>query len=378
MNNKITTRLTICICLVLAIFLVCTTSCSSSQGKSENSSALTDTTSGLKDYYKDYFPIGVAVYPEALSGAEAELIKKHFVSMTPENVMKMGPIHPEEDTYNWIPADKIAAFAKENDMKMRGHALCWHNQVPDWIFVDEAGNDVSKEILLQRLKDHITTVVQRYSDVIYAWDVVNEAISDNPDEFYRDTKWYRICGEEYIAKAFEYAREADPEVQLFYNDYEVINPVKREKIYQMVKKLKDAGVPIDGVGIQGHWSVFEPSEEVLRETIERFTDLGLEVQITELDVSIYQKEHSRREKRPDDDDTFTDELKQKQIEQYDMIFRTFRDKKDNLSGVTFWNISDKYSWLDYFPVNERKDYPLLFDQELKPKAAYWKVVDFKD
>lgn len=364
--------------IVVGLIALAVSSCSpsESEGSDESTEVTTEDTLGLKDYYKNYFPMGVAVYPEALDGKQADLIKRHFVSMTPENVMKMGPIHPKEDAYNWAPADKIAAFAKENAMMMRGHALCWHNQVPDWIFVDEKGNDVSKEVLLQRLREHIVQVVQRYDDVIYAWDVVNEAISDSPDEFYRDSKWYQICGEEYIAKAFEYAREADPDVQLFYNDYEVINPVKREKIYKMVKKLKEAGVPIDGVGIQGHWSVFEPSEEVLRETIEKFTDLGLNVQITELDVSIYPKEHSRREKRPDDDDTFTEELKKKQIAQYDMIFSIFREKKDKLSGVTFWNISDRYSWLDHFPVEGRKDYPLLFDEDLKPKAAYREVVEF--
>ncbi|PIB34716.1 1,4-beta-xylanase [Reichenbachiella sp. 5M10] len=331
---------------------------------------------GLSTYYKDYFPIGVAVSPSALQGVQAQLIKDNFVSMTPENVMKSGPIHPQEEVYNWAPADKVAAFAKENQMKLRGHALLWHNQAPDWLFVDSLGNDVSKEILYQRLERHITDVVTRYKDVIYAWDVVNEAISDESGQFYRDSKWYQICGEEFIAKAFEYARAADPNVQLFYNDYEVINPVKREKIYQMVKGLQDAGVPIDGVGIQGHWSVYEPSESTLRATIDRFTGMGLQVQITELDVSIYPKEHAPRDKNEDDDDTFTDELKQKQIDQYDMIFRVFRENKEKLSSVTFWNVSDQYSWLDFFPVNGRKDYPLLFDEDNQPKEAYWKVVGF--
>ncbi|UZR96281.1 endo-1,4-beta-xylanase [Chondrinema litorale] len=348
--------------------------CNTTKQQSENNTAKEYL--GLSHHYKAYFPIGVAVSPRALAGTQAELIRKNFVSMTPENVLKTGPIHPKEDTYNWEPADKIAAFAKANNMKLRGHALLWHNQTPDWLFVDDAGNEVSKEVLLQRLEKHITEVVTRYKNVIYAWDVVNEAISDKPDEFYRNSKWYQICGEEFITKAFEFARAADTDLQLFYNDYEVINPVKREKIYQMVTKLQADGVPIDGVGIQGHWSVFEPSEKVLKETIEQFTGLGLQVQITELDVSIYHKEHSAREKHEDDNDTFTADLKQKQIEQYDMIFRVFRENRDKLSSVTFWNVSDQYSWLDNFPVKNRKDYPLLFDQENKPKDAYWKVVDF--
>lgn len=331
---------------------------------------------GLKDYYATYFPVGVAVYPEALKGEEANLIKKHFISMTPENVMKMEPIHPEPNQYNWDPADQIVNFARENGLKLRGHALCWHNQVPGWLYTDSLGNEVTKEELLNRLETHIHDVVGRYKDDIYAWDVVNEAISDSPETFYRNSKWYQICGEEFIAKAFEYARAADPDVELFYNDYEVINPVKREKIYQLVKQLKEDGVPIDGVGIQGHWSVYEPTEQVLRETIETLTDLGLKVQITELDVSVYPKEHSRREKRPDDTDVFTDELKQKQIAQYAMIFRVFREYQEHLNAVTFWNISDRYSWLDHFPVPDRKDYPLLFDEQLQPKDAYWEVVDF--
>lgn len=345
--------------------------------KKSNNDQETETLKGLKDYYADYFPMGVAVYPRALqAGPEAELIKKHFVSMTPENVMKMGPIHPEEDVYNWGPANQIVQFAEENQMKMRGHALCWHNQTPDWIFVDDEGNDVSKEVLLDRLKAHITEVVKRYQGNIYAWDVVNEAISDKVDEFYRDSKWYQICGEEFIAKAFEYAREADPNVELFYNDYEVINPVKRKKIYELVKRLKESGVPIDGVGIQGHWSIYEPSEQTLRETINQFTSLGLKVQITELDVSVYPKEHERREKKETDTDDFTTEQQRMQVEQYEMIFRVFRENKEHLNAVTFWNISDKYNWLDHFPVRDRKDYPLLFDQNHQPKEAYYKIVEF--
>ncbi|MEQ8471773.1 MAG: endo-1,4-beta-xylanase [Marinoscillum sp.] len=341
-----------------------------------STSSETKDSKGLKDYYKGYFPVGVAVFPKAMQGDQAQLIKTHFESMTPENVMKMGPIHPEADRYNWGPADTIVEFARANDLKMRGHALCWHNQTPKWIFVDEAGNDVSKEELLNRLQKHITEVVSRYKDDIYAWDVVNEAISDSKDEFYRNSKWYEICGEEFIAKAFEYARAADPDVELFYNDYEVINPVKREKIYQLVKGLKEAGVPIDGVGIQGHWSIYEPNEETLRATIERFTSLGLKVQITELDVSVYPKEHSRREKRATDVDSFTQEQQQLQAEQYEMIFRVFREYKNKLNAVTFWNISDKYSWLDHFPVANRKDYPLLFDENHEPKKAYYKITDF--
>ncbi len=330
---------------------------------------------GLKDYYREHFKMGVAVYPKALDGSQAHLIRTHFESMTPENVMKIGPIHPAPGVYNWDPADKIVAFARENNLALRGHALCWHNQTPEWFFKTE-GDSLLKDTLLNRLQDHITTVVSRYKDDIYAWDVVNEAISDKKDQFYRDSEFFKVCGEDFITKAFEYARAADPDVQLFYNDYEVINPVKRQKIYDMIKSMKEAGVPIDGIGIQGHWSVFEPSEQQLRETISAFTDLGLKIQITELDVSVYKKEHSRRDKLPDETDEFTPELQQLQADQYEMIFNVLRENSEHISSVTFWNISDRYSWLDNFPVAGRKDYPLLFDQNLQPKESYHRITSF--
>ncbi len=328
----------------------------------------------LSEVYQDYFPIGVAVSPRALKGDEAPLIRSQFASMTPENVMKMGPIHPEEDRYNWGPADEIVEFARANNMLLRGHTLCWHNQTPDWLF--QPDSSLTKEELLSRLEAHITAVVSRYKDDIYAWDVVNEVISSKPGEFYRESAWYRICGKEFVSKAFEYARNADPDVELYYNDYDVINPVKRERIHQMIRELMDDKVPIDGVGIQGHWSVYEPTEDQLRATISAFTDLGLKIQITELDVSIYEKEHSARKPMPTDSDVFTEELKKKQADQYEMIFRVLRDYKEHITGVTFWNISDRHSWLDNFPVKGRKDYPLLFDEEFQPKESFYRVVNF--
>lgn len=332
---------------------------------------------GLKDYYKDYFPIGVAVSPRALKTDEANLILREFNSMTPENAMKMGPIHPRENEYAWRDADSIMAFAERNKLKLRGHTLCWHNQTPRWMFVDNDGNKVSKEVLLQRLKDHITTVVNRYKGKIYAWDVVNEAISDKPDEYLRPSEWLNICGEEYIAKAFQWAHEADPNAQLFYNDYDEINPVKREKMFRLVKSLKDAGVPIHGIGMQGHWAINEPTRGQLDSTLKRFSELGLKIQITELDISVYPKEHSARERRPEDADTaFSKEREQKQIDVYKMSFELFRKYRNQISSVTFWNISDRGSWLDNFPVRGRKDYPLLFDKDLKPKKVYNEVIKF--
>lgn len=332
---------------------------------------------GLKDYYQKYFPIGVAVRPSNLRGDEAKLVLQQFNSLTAENAMKMAPIHPEPNRYAWSNADSIVAFAQQNGLRMRGHCLCWHNQTPQWFFKDSTGKNVSKEVLLQRLKDHITTVVSRYKGKLYAWDVVNEAISDKPDEYLRPSIWYQICGEDYIAKAFEYAHAADPNAILFYNDYNEINASKRDKIYKLVKSLKDAGVPIGGVGLQGHWAINEPSRQQLDSTLKKFSDLGLKLQITELDISVYPKEHNARERRPEDaDTTFSEEKEKKQIEEYKMCFELFRKYRGVISGVTFWNISDRSSWLDNFPVRGRKDYPLLFDRNLQPKKVYRDVVKF--
>jgi endo-1,4-beta-xylanase len=332
---------------------------------------------GLKDYYAGYFPVGVAVSPQALKTDEASLILQQFNSLTPENAMKMGPIHPKENEYHWRDADSIVAFAQQNKLKLRGHTLCWHNQTPSWIFIDKEGNTVSKDVLLQRLKEHITTVVSRFKGKVYAWDVVNEAISDKPDKYLRPSPWLNICGEEYIAKAFQWAHEADPDALLFYNDYNEINPAKREKVYKLVKSLKDAGVPIHGLGLQAHWAVNEPSKQQLDSTLKRFASLGVKLQITELDVSVYPKEHNARQRRAEDANTaFTDEREAKQLEVYKTSFELFRKYKGVVSGVTFWNISDRHSWLDDFPVKDRKDYPLLFDKNLHPKKAFGEVVKF--
>jgi len=327
-----------------------------------------DSTKDLKDFYEDYFVIGVAVGPNNLEGDQAEMIKKHFNSLTAENVMKPALIHPEENRYACDNADKIVDFAQANGMKVHGHTLCWHNQTGAWMFQDSQGNQVTKEVALARLKDHITQVVSRYKGKIYVWDVLNEAVEDRDStKIYRETMWYKICGEEYIRKVFQWAHEADPNAVLVYNDYNTENPGKRDRIYTMLKKLLDEGVPVHVVGLQGHWNINDPTEQNLRDAIEKFSSLGLKIQITELDVSIYTS-------RADTIDIgFTPEREQKQIDFYKMAFDVFREKKDVITGVTFWNVSDRYSWRDR---RNMKCYPLLFDENLKPKKAYWEVVKF--
>lgn len=331
---------------------------------------------GLKDYYRNYFPVGVAVAPRHLVGADAELILQQFNSLTPENAMKMGPIHPRENQYYWRDADSIVNFAQHHGLKVRGHNLCWHEQTPAWLFVDSLGKRVTKEVLLKRLHDHIFAVVGRYKGKIYAWDVVNEAIDDNPANFLRNSMWYQICGEDFIAKAFEYAHEADPSAVLFYNDYNTERPEKAERVYRLLKKLKDAKVPVHAVGLQAHWSLWEPSVTELRNTIQKFASLGLKVQFTELDISLYPWEKERRALREGEKGAYTPELEKKQAAKYKEVFKIFRDFKGTVTGVTFWNLSDQYSWLDEYPVRGRKNFPLLFDAQHQPKKAYWEVVKF--
>ena len=325
---------------------------------------------GLKDYYAGYFPIGVAVTPRQLRDTASQaLILQHFNSLTAENAMKMAPIHPEENRYNWADADAIVNFAQQHGLKVRGHNLCWHTQAPAWMFRDKDGNQVTKEVLLERLKQHIYAVVGRYKGKIYAWDVVNEAVADENDRVYRNSTWYQICGDDYILKAFQYAHEADPNAVLFYNEYGTENPKKRDRVYQLLKKLVDAGAPINAIGLQAHWSFTDPTNTQLTDAIKLYTSLGLKVQITELDMTVY--EGNRR-----DTTGYTPEREQKQTERYAQLFKQFRENKQFITGVTFWNLSDRSSWLDNFPVRGRKNYPLLFDQNLQPKKAYWSVVNF--
>ena len=356
----------------VAVFLAY---CSGAQ-KSSTASTPTATAKGLKDYYKDYFLVGAAVTPRSLHGEDSALLVTHFNSLTAENAMKMGPIHPRENEYNWKDADSIVNFARRHGHKMRGHTLCWHTQAPAWMFKSSSGDTVSKDVLLQRLKDHITTVVNRYKNDIYAWDVVNEVIDDNDTAFYRKSIWYKVTGDEFIMKAFEYAHAADPKAILFYNDYNTENPRKREKIFQMVKKMKESGIPIHGVGLQGHWSINNPSQEELEKSIQMFASLGLQVQVTELDVSVYAGRQGGQlisGQRRDSTSGFTEEMERLQREKYKMAFDVFRKHRDKITGVTFWNVSDRYTWLD---GRGRKNYPLLFDVNRQPKKAYYDVVNF--
>lgn len=336
---------------------------------------------GYKDTYKDYFTVGVAVNMRNVSNPDQiALIKKNFNSITAENDMKPVSLQPEEGKFNWENADKIANFCRENNIPLRGHCLCWHSQFADWMFVDKKGKEVSKEVFYERLRTHIHAVVNRYKDIVYAWDVVNEAMADGDGRRmpwmkeepspYRQSKHFKLCGDEFIAKAFEFAREADPKALLFYNDYNAADPAKRDRIFNMVKKMKDAGVPIDGIGMQGHYNIYGPSIEDVDAAITKYATLVDHIHFTELDVRINEEmggqlRFSRGEAKPVA--PYIDALLEAQ---YANLFKVFRKHKNVIKNVTFWNLSDHDSWLG---VN---NYPLPFDKNFKPKRAYYAIKNF--
>lgn len=319
--------------------------------------------------YEGYFPIGAAVNTRVIK-THSDLIIKHFSSITAENEMKPVWVQKSEGEYTFERADTLVEFAQKNNMMVRGHTLVWHNQTPDWFFTDKEGKPASKEILLKRMKEHIHTVVGRFKGRIYCWDVVNEAIADNAAEYLRKSKWLELAGEDFIEKAFEYAHDADPDALLFYNDYNESVPEKCEKICRLVKTLKDRDVPIHGIGLQGHWSIYWPSIDMIRKALDKYASLGLEMQITELDVSLYDPSYKGKDlKAPLPD------LLKMQEEYYGRIFEVFREYRDVITNVTFWGVADDVTWLYYFPVRERKNWPLLFDDGHQPKAAFYSVVN---
>ena len=337
---------------------------------------------GLKDAYSDYFSIGVAVNRRNITVADQQnLIKSEFNSITAENDMKPVSVHPAEGVWNWGAADSIANFCRQNGIKLRGHCLCWHSQFADWMFTDKKGKPVKKEVFYQRLREHIHTVVNRYKDVVYAWDVVNEAMADNvrpnfangkftPGNPYRESRHFQLCGDEFIAKAFEFAHEADPNALLFYNDYNECDPGKRDRIYDMVKKMQDAGVPIHGIGMQGHYNVYGPSEEDIDAAITKYSQLVKHIHVTELDIRMNtemggQLRFSRGESKP-----VAPYMNTLLTDQYSRIFKIFRKHKDVIDCVTFWNLGDRDSWLG---VN---NHPLPFDENYKPKQAYHAIKNF--
>jgi endo-1,4-beta-xylanase len=334
----------------------------------------------LARVYEPFFPIGAAVERRTLA-SHGDLLRGQVNGLVCENAMKWERIHPLEGdgeaSYRFSDADAIVAFAATNGMRMRGHTLLWHQQCPAWVFEARAGAD-AKALVLARLRSHVGTLLARYRGTVACWDVVNEAIAD--DGGWRvDSGWHRSAGADadgdgipdYLVHAFRFAREADSSARLFYNDYNIESGPKLEQALRLARSLRGRGL-VDGVGIQGHWSIHAPEPCVVGDAIARFAALGVAVEITELDLSVY---------RWGDVSAFpclAPELERAQAERYGALFRVFREQAaaGRLQAVTFWGIADDSTWLDDFPVPGRKNWPLLFDVAHRPKEAFRSVASW--
>ncbi len=336
----------------------------------------------LKQVYKDYFPVGAAVIPETdlNNSAVALFIKTQFSSLTAKQAMQPFWVHPSENCYRWAEADKLVEFAQQNNLKVRGHCLIYSSRkghMPEW-FLKDGSKPATKDLILKRMKDHITAEVTRYKGKIYCWDVVNESISNKSREyFHADDPLFQLIGEEYVAKAFEYAHVADPNAKLFYNDnFDEHNKQKRDKIFNLLKSLKDRGVQIDGIGMQCHLGITGISREYLQETINLFKSIGLEFQITELDISIYQR-YLKADQLAVANDSYTPEIQNKQALCFKMIFEVCRQNKGTVTGITCWGSADNDNEKNSLTKRlGKKNYPLLFDANLKPKKAVSEITEF--
>ena len=340
----------------------------------------------LKEAYKNDFLIGAALNPAQFSDENpqvATLIKSQFSSITPENVLKWERVHPKPNTYDFALTDKYVEFGEKNGMFIIGHTLVWHAQTPRWVFQDDKGNPATREVVLKRMEDHIKTVVGRYKGRIKGWDVVNEVVGD--DGVLRQSPWMKIIGEDYIAKAFQFAHKADPKAELYYNDYSLANEAKRKGAVELVKKLKAQGVPITGVGLQGHLSMDWPTVEQEDATIKAFSDLGMKVMITEMDIDVLPE--ATRQHTADVTvnvaadpklnpyvNGLPDSMQQALAKRYADLFGVFLKHRGVVTRVTFWGITDRDSWKNNFPVRGRTNYPLLFGRDGKPKPAFDAVI----
>ena len=344
--------------------------------------------STLKDAFKNDFMIGAALNRRQIFEQDtrgAAIVSTHFNSITPENVLKWALVHPEPNRYDFAAPDRYVEFGQKHGMFIVGHTLVWHNQTPRWVFQDEKGNPLDREALLKRLRDHIFTVVGRYKGRIKGWDVVNEAL--NQDGTMRQSPWFKIIGEDYLVKAFQFAHEADPSAELYYNDYDLELPAKRAGGVELIKKLKAAGISISGVGLQNHNLMDWPSAADEDATITAFENLGVKIHITELDVDLLP-----RTTKPGADyavdievtpqlNPYTDRLPDAQqlalAKRYAELFQVYLKHRDAIERVTFWGVADGDSWLNNWPMKGRTNYPLLFDRLGRPKPALTAIINLK-
>jgi endo-1,4-beta-xylanase len=355
-------------------------SSSNAASKSKKLSSSKNETTTLKDAYQGEFHIGTALNRFQIAGRAVEeinIVKKHFNSIVAENCMKSGQIQQRQGEFDFSVADQFIRFGTENNMHIVGHTLIWHSQAPRWFFTDDEGNDVSSEVLIQRMKEHIYTVVGRYKGKVHGWDVVNEAILD--DGSYRKSKFYQIIGEDFIKYAFQFAHEADPDAELYYNDYSMSLPGKRKGVVEMVKKLQKQGVRIDGIGMQCHVALDYPQLEEFEASMEAYAELDVNVMITEMEVSVLPTPDwdrgaeistnvEYREKLNPYTEGLPDSVNKQLEERYLEFFSLFL-KHDYVSRVTLWGVNDGNSWKNGFPVRGRTDYPLLFDRNNQPKSV---------
>ena len=348
--------------------------------------AMAKAPTSLKQAYKGDFYIGTAMNAAQITGEDQRgdaIVTSQFNSISPENCLKWEIVHPRPGQYDFTLSDQYVAFGQKHRMFILGHNLVWHSQVPAWVFRDDKGNLLTRDALLARMKDHIDTVVGRYKGRIQTWDVVNEAL--NEDGTLRPSLWYKIIGADYIAKAFEYAHEADPSAQLNYNDYNLENQPKLDGAIRLVKQLQAEGIPIATVGIQDHDNLTWPTTEQEGAAIEAFGKLGVKVAISELDIDVLPP--ATRQQTADVSvsiaqnpalnpwpDALPANIQQQLAKRYADLFGVFLQHRDVINRVTFWGVTDADSWKNDWPVRGRTDYPLLFDRAGQPKPAFDAVI----
>jgi endo-1,4-beta-xylanase len=340
------------------------------------------TVESLKSLAPKSLLIGAAINQRVGDGADAAnaaIVETHFTTVTPENLLKWGPVHPEPARYNFEPADRYVAYGEQHGLAVIGHTLVWHQQTPRWVFAGESGGPADRETLLRRMREHISTVVGRYKGRVRGWDVVNEALDE--DGTLRKTPWLDIIGEDFIAKAFEYAREADPNAELYYNDYNLWKPAKLQGAIRIVKKLKTQGLRVDAIGEQGHWLISEPPVPAIDAMLSEIEKAGFKAVITELDVDVlprdegmYGADLSKQQAYQASTNLYPtglpDDVQVRLAQRYADIFRVFLKHRAHVGRVTFWGVTDATSWLNGFPIRGRVNYPLLFDRQGQPKPAF--------
>lgn len=326
----------------------------------------------LRAVFTGDFHIGTAIGRSETVGVHADLLRRHFSSVTPGNALKWDATQPAEGRFSFAEGDALVAFAKANDMVVRGHTLVWHSQVPAWVFRDATGRELtpgpdSKALVLRRVENHIRAVAGHYAADVSAWDVVNEVVDEYQPDGLRRSKFFQLTGLDYLRTAFRVAHEVAPGAALFINDYNTTLPRKRQALYDLVRRLRAEGVPVDGVGHQLHVDIEKPSAAEIEQSIVQFAGLGVDQQVTELDMSVYDNISERYT-------TVPAEVLVAQGHRYRDIFDVFRRRRADLSNVTFWGLADDNTWLTSFPIT-RLNLPLLFDEQLQAKPAYWGVVD---